>query len=116
VSDPGSVAVRLAPWWGLVVVPSVFLGGLSLAYAVVSLACRSGSHALVHLAPAGEVLVAIIGIALSTWSVLRLRQAAGDAALRSRRFVATVSLVTAGAFLGASIVQWYVAAAMSPCI
>ena len=47
MSDPGSVAVRLAPWWGLVVVPSVFLGGLSLAYAVVSLACRSGSHALV---------------------------------------------------------------------
>jgi hypothetical protein len=47
--------------------------------------------------------------------VLRLRQAAGHHALRSRRFLATASRVTAAGFLGAAIVQWYVAAAMSAC-
>jgi hypothetical protein len=107
---------RFGPWWGLVVVPSVFLGGLSLAYALVALACRTGMHGLVHVAPAGELGTEILGLALSGYCLLRLREAP-DAPLRApRRFLVALSLAIGALFLLATLVQWYVAAALSPCV
>lgn len=107
-----SALERWAPWWALLVVPAVFLGGLSLAYALVSLACTTGRHGLVHVAPAGEVLVEIGGVAMSWYCVRRFRILAVPEA---RRFLAGVSLAVAVLFLVASLMQWYVAASLSPC-
>lgn len=109
-----SMLERFGPWWGLVVVPSAFLGGLSLAYALVSLACRTGSHGLVHAAPAGELAVEVIGLAVSAWCVARLR--ASGRVPQDRWFLASVSLAVATLFIIATIVQWYVAASLSPCL
>jgi hypothetical protein len=106
---------RYGPWWALLVVPSAFLGGLSLAYALVSLACRTGTHGLVHVAPAGEVAVEALGLAMSGYCVWRLRGPGGRGIPEERRFLAGVSLATALLFLVATLVQWYVAAALSPC-
>jgi hypothetical protein len=107
---------RFGPWWGLAVVPSVFLGGLSLAYALVSLACRTGAHGLVHLAPAGELGAELLGLALSVYCLLRLRRAGHAGATESRRFLVVLSLGSVCLFLLATLVQWYVAAAVSPCV
>lgn len=104
---------RLAPWWGLLVVPSAFLGLLSLDYAMVSLACRDQMGALVHLGPAAGVAIAAIGVLLSAVSVGRYRTLGAPP---ERRFLNAVSLAVAAGFLVASLVQWYVAAALSPCL
>jgi hypothetical protein len=105
---------RLAPWWGLLVAPSAFLGLLSVAYALVPFACREQMHALVHLAPATEVVICTIGVALSGAALARHRTSAG--APPARPFMAAISLATALLFLVASGAQWYVAAALSPCV
>ena len=104
---------RVAPWWGLVVVPSAFLALLSAAYAIVPLACREQTHVLVHLAPAAGVGVAAIGVVLSGIVSSRYRAAAGIPP--ERRFLVAISLATALLFFVASLAQWYVAAALSPC-
>ena len=105
---------RLAPWWGLLVAPSAFLGLLSAAYALVPFACRQQMHALVHVAPAAEVMICAVGVALSGVALARYRTSAG--APPARRFLAAISLATALLFLVASVAQWYVAAAISPCV
>ena len=105
---------RLAPWWGLLVAPSAFLGLLSAAYAVVPFACREQMHALVHVAPAAEFVICAIGVALSAAAIARYRAAA--AITPGRRFLGAISLATAATFLVASLAQWYVAAALSPCL
>jgi heme/copper-type cytochrome/quinol oxidase subunit 3 len=106
---------RYGPWWGLLVVPSAFLGGLSLAYALVSLACQTGRHGLVHIAPASEVAVEVLGLILSGYCVWRLNETGRAQVPEDRRFLATVSLASAVLFLVATLVQWYEAAALSPC-
>jgi hypothetical protein len=111
-----NVIERCGPWWGLVVVPSVFLGGLSLAYALVSLACQTGAHGLVHVAPAGEAGAEVLGIALSAHCLVRLRDAPPAGAGESRRFLVVLSLASGALFLLATLVQWYVVAAVSPCV
>ena len=109
-----TVLERFGPWWGLVVVPAAFLGGISLAYSLVSLACRTGSHGLVHIAPAGELVIELAGLAVSAWCVARLRESGRAPA--DRWFLASISLAVAMLFLVATLVQWYVAAALSPCL
>ena len=106
---------RFGPWWGLLVVPTVFLAGLSAAYALVPLACRTGAYALVHLAPGAEFVVEVLGVVVSAWCVMRVRRAAASVP-EERSFLATVSLATAILFLAATLVQWYVAAVLSPCL
>ena len=103
---------RLAPWWGLLVAPSAFLGLLSAAYALVPLACRQELHALVHIAPAAELVICVIGVVLSGAAVVRYRASVGVSP--GRRFLGAISLATAGLFSFASLAQWYVAAAISP--
>lgn len=107
---------RWAPWWGLLVAPSAFLGLLSAAYAIVPYACREQAPAFVHLAPALECVICAIGVWLSGTAVSRWRRFADGSVPPERRFLGAVSLATATLFLAASLVQWYVAAALSPCL
>ena len=111
-----SALERYAPWWGLLGVPSLFLADLSAAYALVAWACRSGTHAWVHVGPAVATLGALLGIGLSGYCVARLRASTARVAPPRYRFVAVVSLATALLFLLATLMQWYVAAALSPCL
>ena len=106
---------RWAPWWGLVVVPSTFLGLQSAAYAMVPLACRTEQHVLVHLPLGLQVAISVLGVLLGVWLVQRGKAAAG-AVPPERRFLNAVSLATAVLFLAAALVQWYVAVALSPCL
>jgi hypothetical protein len=110
-----SPARRWAPWWGLLVVPTLFLTNQSAAYAIVAFACRSERQSLVHLFPALTLAIALLGVALSGWCVLRSR-GAGAAVRPERRFLEIVSLATAALFVLATLAQWYVAAALSPCV
>ena len=103
---------RWAPWWALIVVPLVFLGNQSAAYAIVAFACRSQHHALVHVFPALTLVAAVLGVALCGWCMTR-----GSGAIRAeRRFLVLVSLAIAALFVVATLAQWYVAAALSPCL
>ena len=103
---------RWAPWWGLLVVPTAFLTNLSAAYAIVALACRSQNHGLVHVFPALTLATAVLGVGLSGWCAVR-----GGAGVRAeRRFLVVVSLAVAALFVLATLAQWYVAAALSPCV
>ena len=106
---------RWAPWWGLLVVPAAFIGLLSAAYAMTPYACRSGAQALVHLAPAVELAVCAVGVLLSAVVVARGRSAPALAVPSERRFLNVVSLAVALLFLVATLLQWYVAIALSPC-
>jgi hypothetical protein len=108
-----SPIVRYGPWWALLVVPGVFLGSLSAAYAVAPLACMTQRHGIVHIAPAIALLVALSGVALAGLSWRRL-QRAGDRA--DRRFLAGIAAAVAALFVLAALAQWYVAAALSPCL
>ena len=102
---------RWGPWWGLVVVPAAFVGYQTAAYAVVALACRH-QQALVHLFPALTLATAVLGVVVSGWCALR-----GSPAVRAeRRFLVYVSLAVAALFVVATVAQWYVAAALSPCL
>ena len=67
---------RWAPWWGLLVAPSAFLGLLSVAYALVPYACREQAPAFVHLAPAAELVICAIGVLLSGAAIMRWRREA----------------------------------------
>jgi hypothetical protein len=107
---------RWAPWWGLLLVPSAFLGLQSAAYAMVPYACRSDHQALIHVAPAIQVAISVIGVLLSGATVLRARTAHAAHVPPERRFLNAVSLATAILFLVATLVQWYVAIALSPCL
>ena len=104
---------RWAPWWGLVVVPSAFLGLLSAAYALVPLACRVQQHGLVLVAPAAALVVCGLGVLLSGVTVASYRRAGVPP---ERRFLGAVSLAVAVLFLAATLVQGYVAIALSPCL
>ena len=104
---------RWAPWWALIVVPLAFLGNQSAAYAIVAFACRSQHHALVHVFPA---LDARRGPARR-----RAVRLVHDA--RQRRDPRRAPLPRAGraspsprSFVLATLAQWYVAAALSPCL
>jgi hypothetical protein len=113
MSEP-SWLERAAPWCALVVVPSAFLANLSAAYALVPLACITLRHGLVHIAPAAGLVVTLAGIALSAWSLRRARSATGTLP-NERHFLSAVSLAVAALFLLATLTQWYVAVALSPC-
>jgi len=103
---------RWAPWWALIIVPLAFLGNQSAAYAIVALACRSQHHVLVHVFPALAFAAAVLGVALCGWCIR-----SGSGAIRAeRRFLVMVSLAVAALFALATLVQWYVAAALSPCL
>jgi hypothetical protein len=103
---------RWAPWWGLLVVPTAFLTNQSAAYAIVAFACRSQHHALVHVFPALTLASALLGVALSGWCAVR----GGPGVRAERRFLVMVSLAVAALFVLATLAQWYVAAALSPCL
>ena len=107
---------RWAPWWGLLVAPAAFLGLLSAAYALVPYACREQAPVFVHLAPALELLICAVGVLLSGAAVARWRRAGPATVPPERRFLGAVSLATAILFLAATLVQWYVAASLSPCL
>ena len=107
---------RWAPWWGLIVVPAAFLGLLSANYAMVSYACRSEQHGLVHIAPALELAISALGVLLSAMVVLHGRSAPGGVVPPERRFLNAISLATAILFLIATLVQWYVVFGLSPCL
>jgi heme/copper-type cytochrome/quinol oxidase subunit 3 len=110
-----NAALRWAPWWALVVVPSMFLGSLSAAYAVAPLACREQARALMHVAPVATLVATLVGLALSAWTLRRLRGEAATPPVVTRRFLGGVGLALGVLFLFATLLQWYVAAALSPC-
>jgi hypothetical protein len=103
---------RWAPWWGLLVVPASFLTNQSAAYAIVSFACRSQHQALVHVFPALTLVTAVLGVAMSAWCAWR----GGPVMRPERRFLVYISLAVAALFVLATLTQWYVAAALSPCL
>jgi len=107
---------RWAPWWGLLVVPSTFLANLSVAYAVVPFACMTQRHGLLHVAPAVGLAITLVGLALSLWSLARLRDAEGQPVRVARRFLAGMSLALVMLFLLATLTQWYAIFKLSPCV
>jgi hypothetical protein len=105
--------LRGAPWWSLLLVPSAFLANLSVAYAVVPYACMTMRHGLIHIAPALCAVAALTGILLCAWAVRRARR---DPSLPpERHFLSLVALAVAGLFLLATLAQWYVVVALTPC-
>lgn len=107
---------RWAPWWALLVVPSVFLGCMSAGYALAPLACRRHLDALLHVAPLVALVVALVGLALSAWTLHRLRREAATPAVDARRFLGGIGVALGLLFLVAAALQWYVAAGLSPCV
>jgi hypothetical protein len=108
--------VRFAPWWSVLGVPSTFLASLSVAYAVAPLACRDQARALMHIAPAATLVLTLAGIALSAWTLQRLRGEPATPQVETRRFLGGAGLALAVFFLVATALQWGAAAALSPCV
>jgi hypothetical protein len=107
---------RWVPWWGLLVVPAAFLGTMSANYMIVPYACRVQHYALVHVAPAVQLAITVLGVVFSAWLVMRGRDAPVTVVPPERRFLNAISLAVAILFFVATLGQWYVAAALSPCI
>jgi hypothetical protein len=59
-----------AQWASIVVAPLVFLGNLSLAYALVPVACATQRSTLLHLSN-GVALVLVLTSTLLAWHALR---------------------------------------------
>jgi hypothetical protein len=94
----------------------MFLASLSAAYAVAGHTCATGDHWLMQVAPAITTVVALVGVALSGWTVLRLHSRSTAHASAPYRFLAEVSFAVAALFLLAIVLQWYVTTALSPCL
>ena len=60
----------IAQWASIVVAPLVFLANLSLAYALVPLACATQRSTLLHLSN-GVALVLVLTATLLAWHALR---------------------------------------------
>jgi hypothetical protein len=105
-------------WFGILAGPLAFLINLQLSYMLVHPVCVTAHHIILHLVPAGALLLAASG-GVSAWrNWQRTGQAESSQAggvLPRSRFMAGVGLLTSGLFIIVIVAQWLPNFILSPC-
>jgi len=105
-------------WFGILAGPLAFLLNLQLSYMLVQPVCVTAHHIILHLVPAGALLLAASGGVSAWWNWQRTGQAESSKAegvLPRSRFMADVGLLTSGLFLVVIVAQWLPNFILSPC-
>ena len=105
-------------WFSILAPPLAFLLNLQLSYVLVSQACVTGRHLLLHLVPVGTLLLAVSG-GVSAWYNWRRTGHAGSTeaagVLPRSRFMAATGLLTSGLFILVIVAQWLPNFLLHPC-
>ena len=105
-------------WFGILAGPLAFLLNLQLSYMLVHPVCVTAHHIILHLVPAGALLLTASG-GVSAWRNWRRTgqaessQAAG--VLPCSRFMAGVGLLTSGLFILMIVALWLPNLILAPC-
>ena len=105
-------------WFSILAPPLAFLLNLQLSYMLVQPVCVTAHHIILHLVPAGALLLAASGGVSAWWNWQRTGQAGSSKAegvLPRSRFMADVGLLTSGLFLVVIVAQWLPNFILSPC-
>ena len=105
-------------WFGILAGPLAFLLNLQLSYMLVQPVCVTAHHIILHLVPAGALLLAASGGVSAWWNWQRTGQAESSKAegvLPRSRFMADVGLLASGLFLVVIVAQWLPNFILSPC-
>jgi hypothetical protein len=108
----------MAQWLSIVVAPLVFLANLSLAYALVPLACQTQRTAPLH-ATSAVALAIVVAAALLAWRALRTSDASAGTArddFADRQFLSCIGAWVSTLAALAIVLQWAAQAVLSPCI
>ena len=108
--------MKLPNWPAMLVAPSLALGNLSVAYALVTPSCTRQTSALLHATSAISLLVCIL-LTLPAFLNWRRRHAdeTSDAAIVRARFTALVSWLLGALSCIAVLAQWLPMWVLSPC-
>jgi len=105
-------------WFGILAGPLAFLLNLQLSYMLVQPVCVAAHHLVLHLVPAGALLLTASG-GVSAWRNWRRTERAGSSkaggVLPRSRFMAGVGLLTSGLFLLVIVAQWLPNFILTPC-
>lgn len=108
----------MAQWASIVASPLVFLANLSLAYALVPVACRSQRDIALHVASAIALALTLVAWMLA-WHALRKselpEQAAKDTAARTQ-FLSRIGVWVSALIALAVALQWSTQWLLAPCI
>jgi hypothetical protein len=105
-------------WFGILAGPLAFLLNLQLSYMLVHPVCETAHRLVLHLVPAGALLLAASGGLSAWWNWQRTRQAESSKAggvLPRSRFMAGVGLLTSGLFIIVIVAQWLPNFMLTPC-
>ena len=108
----------MAQWLSIIVSPLVFLANLSLAYALVPLACQTQRMAPLH-ATSAVALAIVLAAALFAWRAVRTSDASAGTAQdvsAARQFLSCIGAWVSTLAAIAIVLQWAAQAVLSPCI
>lgn len=106
----------LAQWASIVAAPLVFLANLSLAYALVPLACETQRHAALHFSN-GVALTLTVAAALLAWHSLQTPPPKGAPRETVARmtFLSQIGIGTSALAALAVLLQWSAQWMLDPC-
>jgi len=105
-------------WFGILAGPLAFLLNLQLSYMLVQPVCVTAHHIILHLVPAGALLLTASG-GVSAWRnwqrTGQVESSIAAGVLPRSRFMAGVGLLTSGLFILAIVAQWLPNFILTPC-
>lgn len=113
----------MAHWASIIFAPLAYLANLSLAYALVPLACRTQRVLPLHVGNAIALALTLVGLGLA-WHARRrsiaaerhpLREAVAKDDVARERFLSTIGIWVSALFALATLAQWSAQWVLSPC-
>jgi hypothetical protein len=105
-------------WFGILAGPLAFLLNLQLSYMLVQPVCVTAHHIILHLVPAGALLLTASG-GVSAWRnwqrTGQVESSIAAGVLPRSRFMAGIGLLTSGLFILAIVAQWLPNFILTPC-
>jgi hypothetical protein len=109
----------MAQWASIIFTPLVFLANLSLAYALVPLACRTQSRMPLHATNGAALALTLIALLLA-WHSLRSSARAGPRVQKDdvdrTQFLSRIGVWVSAIIAWAIVLQWSTQWILAPCI
>jgi hypothetical protein len=102
-------------WLGIIGAPLVFLGELSLAYALVPWACRTQHHAVLDVVGAVALVLTLAALVAGAVGWRQARARRGSPLAARQEFLGQIAVALAALSTLAVIAQWGTRVAVAPC-
>jgi len=106
----------MAQWASIIGSPTLFLLNLSLAYALVPVACQSQHSAALHIANGISLSLILMAIVLGWRAVRRADTAPAEAVEGQPRFLAQLGIAISAICALAITLQWVAQGFLAPCV